>query len=117
MGCSDEMLSIMATLQVQNIFQKPSSGSAAIKARIAKRKFEVGEGDLLTLLNAYVAFINNDMSKAWCQQNFLNYKGLMRAYEIRGQMVKLLKKFNVPIGSCKGKEKPYFFCFICIINK
>ena len=101
-GCSEEILSIIAMLQVQNVFTKPSSGQNAIKARIAKRKFEVQEGDLLTLLNVYTAYVKHDMSQDWCKQYFLNYKGLRRAQEIRTQMLHLLKRFNLPIISCQG---------------
>lgn len=90
-------------IQVQNVFTKPPTGQLAIKARIAKRKFEVAEGDLLTLLNVYNGFVKNNMSKDWCRQNFLNYKGLRRAEEIRKQMRRLLERFNIPILSCAGE--------------
>ena len=42
-------------LQVENVFLAVS-GADSDKARIAKRKFEVEEGDLMTLLNIYYAF-------------------------------------------------------------
>jgi len=51
MGCSEEITSIVAMLQVQSIFTKPGGGAAAIKARVARRKFEALEGDLITFLN------------------------------------------------------------------
>jgi ATP-dependent RNA helicase DDX35 len=51
--CTDEILSIIAMLQVQNIFSKPTSGQGQINARLARRHFEVKEGDLLTLLNVF----------------------------------------------------------------
>jgi len=89
-------------LQVQIVFTKPSSGQNTVKARIAKRRFEVKEGDLLTLLNVYISYVKNDMSQDWCKKYFLNYKGLRRAQEIRTQMSWLLKRFSVPIISCQG---------------
>jgi ATP-dependent RNA helicase DDX35 len=101
-GCSEEILSIIAMLQVQNVFTKPSSGQNTVKARIAKRRFEVKEGDLLTLLNVYISYVKHGMSQDWCKKYFLNYKGLRRALEIRTQMLQLLKQFNVPIISCQG---------------
>ncbi|KAJ9594469.1 hypothetical protein L9F63_014081, partial [Diploptera punctata] len=101
-GCSEEILTIIAMLQVQNVFIKPISGQASIKARVERRKFEVEEGDLLTLLNVYNAFIKHDMSKDWCNKYFLNYKGLTRACEIRTQMSRLLQRFNVSLVSCNG---------------
>jgi len=93
----------MAMQQIQNVFIKPSSGQASIKARVERRKFEVEEGDLLTMLNIYNAFVKHSTSRDWCHKYFLNYKGLVRAQEIRTQMLRLLQRFNIPIVSCKGK--------------
>lgn len=111
-GCAEEIASIMAALQVQNILTKPGGGQAAIRARIAHRKFEVAEGDLLTLLNIFVGFQKQDQnrSKQWCHENFLNYKALRRAEQIRHQILKLLKKFNVPIESCSGRTEVVCRC-------
>lgn len=102
MGCSEEITSTIALLQVQNVFTKPAGGKAAIKARVARRKFEVEEGDLLTYLNAIQAFENSGKSRDWCFKNFVNYKGMKRAIEIRNQMRKLLNQFDVPMVSAEG---------------
>lgn len=106
-GCSEEIASIMAALQVQNIFTKPGGGQAAIRARIAHRKFEVAEGDLLTLLNVVVGFKKQEGSRAkqWCHENFLNYKALKRTDQIRHQVIRLLTKFKIPITSCNGRSE------------
>ena len=47
------------------------------KAKVAKRKFEVAEGDLLTLLNVFNTYKSIDVSSAkhWCSSNFLRFKG------------------------------------------
>lgn len=103
MGCSEEIATIFAMLQVQNIFVQPGGGQAALKARIAHRKFEVEEGDLLTLLNVYTAFEQNK-TPAWCQKHFLNHKALRRATEIRVQMHKMLKRLDIPLVSCNGRN-------------
>ncbi|KAK0162211.1 hypothetical protein PV327_008565 [Microctonus hyperodae] len=99
MGCSDEITTILAMLQVQNVFVRPGGGQALIKARIAHRKFEVKEGDLITLLNIYSAYGKNKVN-SWCQKYFLNAKALRRATEIRTQMRSLLRRLNIPIKSC-----------------
>ena len=54
------------------------------KAKVAKRKFEVAEGDLLTLLNVFNAFksIESSSAKHWCSSNFLRYKALVRADQL-----------------------------------
>jgi len=103
MGCSEEITTIFAMLQVQNVFVQPGGGQAVLKARIAHRKFEVEEGDLLTLLNVYTAFERNK-TPAWCQKHFLNHKALRRATEIRVQMHKMLKRLDIPLVSCSGRN-------------
>ncbi|XP_061927778.1 probable ATP-dependent RNA helicase DHX35 isoform X3 [Apis cerana] len=109
MGCSEEISTILAMLQVQNVFIRPAGGQAAIKARIAQRKFEVEEGDLLTLLNVYIAYEKNKTS-SWCQKQFLNNKALRRAIEIRTQMHSMMKKLNIPLVSCNRNVQQILKC-------
>lgn len=105
-GCSEEILTIVSMLQVENVYSKPASGQASIKARVQKRNFEVEEGDLITLLNVYTGFMSNNMSKDFCHRNFLNYKAMKRVIEIRHHIGRMLKKYNVPLLSCS------MFCII-----
>nr|XP_050855532.1 probable ATP-dependent RNA helicase DHX35 [Vespula vulgaris]XP_050855534.1 probable ATP-dependent RNA helicase DHX35 [Vespula vulgaris]XP_050855535.1 probable ATP-dependent RNA helicase DHX35 [Vespula vulgaris] len=109
MGCSEEIASIIAMLQVQNVFIRPGGGQAIAKARVAHRKFEVEEGDLLTLLNVYAAYEKNK-TPSWCQKNFLNNKALRRASEIRGQICRMLKKLDIPLTSCNGNVEQILKC-------
>ncbi|CAH0775215.1 unnamed protein product [Bemisia tabaci] len=105
MGCSEEMASIIALMQVQNIFTRPQGGQASIKAKVEKRKFEVEEGDLLTYLNTYNSYVKHlEDEKEWCHKRFLNYKALRRSTELRERILRLLRKMDVPIVSCKGNS-------------
>ncbi|ELK04189.1 Putative ATP-dependent RNA helicase DHX35 [Pteropus alecto] len=109
-GCSQEILSIAAMMQIQNIFVFPSNQkSQAIRAH---RKFAVEEGDHLTMLNVYEAFIKHNKNSRWCQEHFLNYKGLVRAATVREQLKKLLVKFQVPKKSSEGDPDPVLRCII-----
>lgn len=101
MGCSNEITTILAMLQVQNVFIRPGGGQAALKARVAHRMFEVEEGDLITLLNIYTAYEKNK-TNSWCQKYFINSKAIKRATEIRTQMRRLIKKLKIPLSSCLG---------------
>jgi len=100
-GCAEEVASIAALLQVESVFQTPY-GQASARARMMKRKFEVAEGDLLTLLNVYSAFVESGSTKHFCNQNYLHYKRLRRADEIRTQILKMLRRFQLPVESCNG---------------
>ncbi len=101
-GCSQEMCAIVALLQVEGIFVKPPG--QASKARVAWRKFEVAEGDLLTLLNVYNAFKSNGESRHWCSSNFVKYKSLRRADELFEQLRRTLLRFQLPIESSKSAD-------------
>ncbi|ORY95080.1 hypothetical protein BCR43DRAFT_531967 [Syncephalastrum racemosum] len=56
------------------------------------------EGDHLSLLNVYNAFVKEKSAK-WCRDRFLNFKALSRAISIRNQLARYLKRFDVPIAS------------------
>lgn len=103
MGCSEEILSIIAMLQVQSVFSKPVTGQGQITARIRKREFEVAEGDLITLLNVYSSFVGSGRTKEWCGRHYLIYKNLKRAHELRTQLANLSRnKLGMPLISCNG---------------
>ncbi|XP_022448122.1 probable ATP-dependent RNA helicase DHX35 isoform X5 [Delphinapterus leucas] len=109
-GCSQEILSIAAMMQIQNVFVVPSNQkSQAIRVH---RKFAVEEGDHLTMLNVYEAFIKHSKNSLWCQEHFLNYKGLVRAVTVREQLKKLLVKFQVPKKSSEGDPDPVLRCIV-----
>ncbi|KAM7126562.1 putative ATP-dependent RNA helicase DHX35 isoform 2-T2 [Molossus nigricans] len=109
-GCSQEILSIAAMMQIQNIFVVPSNQKA--QAIRVHRKFAVEEGDHLTMLNVYEAFIKHNKNSQWCQEHFLNYKGLVRAATVREQLKKLLVKFQVPKKSSEGDPDPVLRCIV-----
>ncbi|CAI8014753.1 Probable ATP-dependent RNA helicase DHX35 [Geodia barretti] len=109
-GCSDEAVTITAMLQVHHVFNQTSRQKASAEA--ARRKFCVYEGDHMTLLNVYKAFIRFNKDPRWCQQHFLNYKGLCHAVSIREQLIKLLKRFKIPLTSCEGDPEPVQRCIV-----
>lgn len=103
MGCSDEILSIIAMLQVQSVFSQPTSGQGQIMARTKKRDFEVTEGDLITMLNVFTGFIKSGQSKEWCGQHYVIYRNLKRACELKQQLFNLSRnQIGMPILSCNG---------------
>lgn len=103
-GCSEEMLTITAMLQVANIFSNPGGGQRAIQARRAKYNLSVAEGDVITYLNIYNQFIEADQVKSWADRNYLHYKGLLRAVEIRNRLKSLLRRFNIPLVSTQSLD-------------
>lgn len=111
MGCSEEIITIIAMLQVQSVFSRPVSAMAQQSGRIAHRHFEVAEGDFITLLNVFTGFVEEGMTKEFCGQYYLIYRNMKRAYELREQLVTLArKKYGIPIFSCKGDVETLCKC-------
>ncbi|GAA5941896.1 uncharacterized protein JCM15063_000812 [Sporobolomyces koalae] len=100
-GCSDEILTIAAMTSVQNVFVLEDGNEGGIRGELERRKFTVEEGDHLTLLNAYNAFVKHGRkSSKWCHTHRLNFRALSRALSIRTQLSKYLKRFSIPLISC-----------------
>lgn len=68
----------------------------------------------MTLLNVYLAFKRPRKKSAavWCQHHFLNHRALQRAGEIRLQLLQYLRRFKIPIASCKGDMDAVRRCIV-----
>jgi ATP-dependent RNA helicase DDX35 len=95
-ACQSEMLSIAAMTSLQgNVWFSHDNKKAEESAR---RKFAVEQGDHLTLLNVYQAFVTvGRKDPKWCQQHYLNFKSLTRAVSIRNQLKRTLERFGIPV--------------------
>ncbi|KAI9583619.1 hypothetical protein GQX74_005367 [Glossina fuscipes] len=101
--CSDEILTIVSMLQVEPVFIITTNNVADSHKQVAKRIFEAAEGDLITLLNVYTAFVENGKSKEFCRKYYLSYRHLMRAVSLRGHLAcSVLNKYNLRLISCRG---------------
>ncbi|XP_025407299.1 probable ATP-dependent RNA helicase DHX35 [Sipha flava] len=110
MGCSAEIVSILAMLQLQDAFIRPKYGATIQKAKMQHRNFEVAEGDLLTLLNIYNGFEKNQCSKQWCHRFFINYNELCKAQKIRSHLIDLMRSSKIPLKSCRGDTRVIVKC-------
>ncbi|KAN0128525.1 Pre-mRNA-splicing factor ATP-dependent RNA helicase [Lactarius tabidus] len=109
--CGEEILTIIAMTTVQDVFIIPSGAAGAV-AELERRKFTAEEGDHLTLLNAYNAFVSHGKSSSWCKSHALSFRALSRAVSIRAQLKKYLQRFNIPIESCQGDAKRLRQCLV-----
>ncbi|KAJ3109551.1 DEAH-box ATP-dependent RNA helicase prp22 [Phlyctochytrium planicorne] len=101
LGCSDEVLSIVAMLSVQNIFYRPKEKQALADQK--KAKFHQPEGDHLTLLTVYNGWKVSKFSNPWCYENFIQARSMRRAQDIRKQMLGIMDRYRQDIVSC-GKN-------------
>lgn len=100
-GCSDEMLTIVSMLSVPQVFYRPKERQK--EADVARNKFFIAKSDHLTLLNVFVQWRANNFSAHWCNKHFVQYKSLVRARDIRDQLLRILVSQNIPVVS-SGKD-------------
>ncbi|KAL8213180.1 UNVERIFIED_CONTAM: Pre-mRNA-splicing factor ATP-dependent RNA helicase dhx15 [Gekko kuhli] len=105
-NCSNEILSIAAMLSVPPCFVRPAEGKKA--ADEAKLRFAHIDGDHLTLLNIYRAFKQSHESVQWCYDNFINYKSLVSADNVRQQLSRIMDRFNLPRRSTDFTSRDYY---------
>ncbi|XP_059812511.1 ATP-dependent RNA helicase DHX8 isoform X1 [Hypanus sabinus] len=98
LGCSEEMLTIVSMLSVQNVFYRPKDKQALADQK--KAKFHQAEGDHLTLLAVYNSWKNNKFSNPWCYENFIQARSLRRAQDIRKQMLGIMDRHKLDVVSC-----------------
>lgn len=97
-GCLSEILSIAAMVSLQGGIWVQHDGGERSAAESSRRKFAVEEGDHLTYLNVYHAFVTKGKKDAkWCRDHNLNYKSLTRAVSIRAQLKRHLERFGLSV--------------------
>ncbi|XP_066599381.1 ATP-dependent RNA helicase DHX8 [Prorops nasuta] len=99
--CSDEILTIVSMLSVQNVFYRPKDKQALADQK--KAKFNQAEGDHLTLLAVYNSWRNNKFSNAWCYENFVQIRTLKRAQDVRKQLLGIMDRHKLDVVSA-GKN-------------
>ncbi|XP_075534879.1 ATP-dependent RNA helicase DHX33-like [Dermacentor variabilis] len=87
LGCTDEILTIISILSGDSVLyfnEKQRERAAEVW-----RKFQSNEGDHVMLLNVYKAYKSVKGNKAWCKENFVNKKNMLKVIEIRSQLADL----------------------------
>jgi len=101
MGCSDEILTVVAMLSVQNVFYRPKDKQATADQK--KAKFFQPEGDHLTLLAVYEAWKAAKFSNPWCYENFIQARSMRRAQDVRKQLLQIMDRYKLNVVSA-GKN-------------
>ncbi|CUM64357.1 uncharacterized protein PRCAT00001959001 [Priceomyces carsonii] len=108
-SCSEEILNIVSLISVPNVFVRPPS--ARKQADEAKMAFAHRDGDHLTLLNVYNAFVSDDAFEIglnkWCRDNFLSYRALSSAKSVRYQLRRIMEKHDLDLNSTPVDARSY----------
>lgn len=111
--CSEEMLTLIAMLSIENIFYKPhekDQQEEADKARAkltAKAEVELDTditGDHFLLLYIFETWKKHKESVQWCQDYFIQPRHLHEAADIRRQLLDLMKQQRLEVLS-SGRSK------------
>lgn len=96
-GCLSEVLTIAAMTSLGGSIWIQREGEKK-QMESSRRKFAAEEGDHLTLLNVYQAFITKGKKESkFCYDNNLNFKAMSRAVSIRAQLKRYLERFGIAV--------------------
>jgi ATP-dependent RNA helicase DHX8/PRP22 len=97
LGCSDEVITVVAMLSVPNVFYRPRDKQTIADQKRAK--FHQPEGDHLTLLTVYQAWERSKYSSSWCYDNFIQSRAMRRAQDVRRQLLGIMERYHLPLTS------------------
>lgn len=93
-GVTEDILSIMALLsESSSLFFRPKDRKE--QADKKKEAFTSELGDHFTLLNIWNDWQDTGFSNIWAEENFLQYRTLKRAKEVRTQLESLCKRVGL----------------------
>lgn len=102
-NCSEEIVSITAMLSVNNtIFYRPKD--KAVHADHCRVSLQRPGGDHMTLLNVFNQWRDAQYSKQWCYENFIQYRSMSRARDVRDQLLGLLERVEIPLVSSEDTD-------------
>lgn len=96
--CSEEVVTIAAMLSVNGaIFYRPKD--KIIHADTARKNFNHMHGDHLSLLQVYNQWAESDYSTQWCYENYIQFRSMKRARDVREQLVGLMQRVEIEMVS------------------
>ena len=103
--CTEEMLTIVSMCGLNaSVFYRPKD--KAVHADNAKQNFHHEDGDQMMLLNVYNRWAETDFSQQFCQENFIQYRSMKRARDIRDQMAGLCERAEIDLTTAGDDTIP-----------
>ncbi|XP_034230853.1 ATP-dependent RNA helicase DHX33 [Thrips palmi] len=109
-NCTEEILTIVALLSGESVFLNSLNNREEATER--HKKFFSSEGDHITLLNVYHAFNSFKTQKKTCAENYLNYRNLVFASDVRKQLAQICEQNKIPLSSCGQNTELVRKCLI-----
>jgi pre-mRNA-splicing factor ATP-dependent RNA helicase DHX38/PRP16 len=99
LGCTYEIAIVVSMLSVPGVFFRPKDREEESDA--AREKFFVPESDHLTYLNVYLQWKEKKFSSAWCNEHFIHPKAMVKAREVRAQLLDIMKAQKLEHLTCR----------------
>lgn len=101
-GVEQEILTIAAMLTVENIWINPRDGDEKTRAQGMRARFASRYGDHITFLCVYDTWEANRFSRRWCEENYIHFRAMRQAKEVRRQLTDILKRQNDALREYAG---------------
>ncbi|XP_029023964.1 ATP-dependent RNA helicase DQX1 [Betta splendens] len=95
--CVDELLTIAAMLTAPSCFAV-ADPSRVDDAVTHWQPLMHSEGDHMTLINIYNAFMKHNQDEAWCSTHSLSHASLRLAVVIRAELLEVLQRIELPVS-------------------
>lgn len=105
--CCDEVLSIVSMLEdTGSLFVNSREKKEMAKNAHASFHSKIG-GDHLTLLQIWNKFEENGYSPQWCHDNFLQYKTLQKARNVKKQLQRICRRLGLLSQSPQSSDRDH----------
>ncbi|XP_061887375.1 ATP-dependent RNA helicase DQX1 [Entelurus aequoreus] len=95
--CVNELLTIAAMLTAPSCYLTPEANRE--EAAIAHwRPLMHTDGDHMSLINIYNAYMEHNQDEAWCTTHFLNHAALHLAVVIRAELLEVMQRIELPVS-------------------
>uniref|UniRef100_A0A1I7ZGT4 RNA helicase n=1 Tax=Steinernema glaseri TaxID=37863 RepID=A0A1I7ZGT4_9BILA len=98
LDCSEEVLTIVSMLSIQDPFYRPKDKQELADQK--KSRFHQAEGDHCTLLAVYNSWKHHHFNQTWCFENFVQFRQMKRAQDIRKQLLGIMDRHKLNVVSC-----------------
>lgn len=115
LGCAGEALTLVSILSSEGVWFRPArvDSDAIADAQEAQAKFIHPLGDHLTLLKVYRAWEENGCDPTWCKQNYLHFRALRQAKDIRAQLAEQFSGRSVDLKPGRGNKDNALLQALC----
>ena len=116
----DKTLTATSFLSANSPFLLPQNEE--MEARKAHHRFQDMQGDFVTYLNLYNAFLQTDNREKFCKKNYLDLRVMLEIENIKEQLTQIVReKLGIPVIENKGDLSDYLCCiaagmiqFVCV---